>query len=607
MSLHSRFKDDDSGSLRGAFNARAQELMQQVRHDHTDKAAYTELAGLVADACEHFMKAHRIPVPADVDADDAMQEGILQILSIASDPTRNIDTPYDYFSRTLRNVTASMSRDVKEIAESRMEGNDGPRGGVLAGVAEAAGDGLLKPCVDRHRYERLMADLREEHEDHLDELIANNGFTTTERAILEEALAKLIRNKHWQAFSEVIHEYYLGDLMQPLFITSWEKKLPQADGAILKRRMFDVRNGVHELLEEQHPYEYENGMKAKLEAIEEFRRTNREAMPEPVKERRYIPPTDMLRKMGRGYSAELLGKMHGVLMALLSTRANETITLDDGVEMTGAQMAAGRFSNPRSGGKYTIYVDDQATKFFEHELGVKQKREGWLPLSRFDVHIGRTGGEAHRRETFDYLYDLWLHERKVEVGGKKHPARDYIDFCTPVRGHLHEFMQGMELPKSIEGMTMYVSPDLKPFAREHLLCRPEDEQKQWLRIRGVKDGVQQRLHLSGRGKDGRMGVATYLAVILILEDLQKQETISCGEPPAAKKPGELMGKFMIDGKHSALESNTKDGIWLVSPDLVGEGRPLNKEALVELRKRIMEHPQDFPRYTAALSAGNFRE
>jgi hypothetical protein len=605
MGLRSKLNIDDSGNIRAAFNARAQELMTAVRRDHTDKRAYTELASLVTDACDHFMTAHRIPVPRDVDEEDALQEGILLILNIASDPTREIETPYDYFSRTLRNVTANMSRNQKEIAESRMEAGDSEKGGLLSVATE---DDPLKPLrVDRHRYERLMTNLREEYEDDLEDLIANNGFTLAEKAMVEKAMDRLIKDKRWEPFREVIHDYYLGDLLQPLFITTWEQKLPPAEGAMLKRRMFDVRNGMHELLERQHQVEYEDSLKAKLEAIEEFRRTNREPLPEPVKERNYITPSDMIRKLGKGYSSELHQKMHGVLLSLLSTRVHEDVTLDDGAKVEAGKMLVGRFSNPRSGGKYTIYIDDQAKGFFERELGIHQKREGWLPLSRFDVHIGRTGWETHRRETFDYLYDLWRHERKVEVDGKKRPARDYIEFCTPIRGHVHEFMQGMELPKAIEGMTMYVSPDLKPFVRQHLLCRPEDEQKQWLRIRGVKDGVQQRLHLSGRGKDGRMGVATYLAVIMILEDLQKRDIIVCGEPPEPKKPAALMGKFMIDGKHSALESNTRDGIWLVSPDLVGEGRPISKEAVMELRSKIMENPQDYPRYTEVITVPNHRE
>lgn len=97
---------------------------------------------------------------------------------------------------------------------------------------------------------------------------------------------------------------------------------------------------------------------------------------------------------------------------------------------------------------------------------------------------------------------------------------------------------------------------------------------------------------------GRLGLATRLAITMMIEGLNEQETVTV--EGMARPTGELIGKFRPDAKAHVLEK-TDAHAWRVDPVLVGEGRPLNKEAVIALRDNIIQNPENHPRFTDALA------
>lgn len=590
---------ENKSELRGAFNNQAGELITSIRAAKQSgsncKAQENELATLILALFNELIPYHtRKDFKHRADPDDVVQKAAIKAFSVSCDPKYDIPDPYNYFSTILdNNFIMSAARGRHDTRFSELDGHDPD------GANSAAASIVSRESSSFH--EKNAGDIGEKE---LSRLLANNGFTPEEKAAVCDAIRNLAeKHRGWKSYQAKLEEYYFGSLSISSFISKWrsEREEKGEDKEGFNRNRIRYIKALHKKLESSNHELYENGLQTKLLAIEKHRRSRSDIPEVASKERDFISPTEMLTRLRCSPSQEMNNKLTSLITDILEQNPRQEIRLDDGLAPPAQEVFIPHV--PERGGHQTFRIDSKAVGFIQQKLNYHHKRDDWLPLSTFNRLIGRDAHEKHRIETFEHFHELWKNDAKIPVDGTLRPVRDYVGFFTPTRGHHAEFITQMKLPEAIRGKEMYLSPLVKGYAQEHLPLPPAQEQKGWMRIRSENpgEGILQALHLSGRGRNPQMALATYLAVLMKIEELCAQKSITVGDPPVERPPKQLIGKFMVEGKHSPLEVG---GIWLVHPDLVGEGRPINHDNILETRRAMLADPEKHPRFQAAITAND---
>lgn len=615
MSLEALLEINDPKDTRRAFNDRAHDLIDAIRAGNgTQNGAEADLMILVSTAGQQLIRY--LHVPPQITPEDVVQDAAITMLIVARNPQKygEIGTPYDYLLNTMRNHVIHLKTRKRLLTTTDIEALNGESGESTRDVGE---DWQVNASL-RHLRSTYEQELQEELGELFTELRENNGLTRAERKVIEKAAQQLEDNHEQMHLGEIAWEYYMGDLMKPNIITSLATHYNRPEGTI-KRQLSTAREELHTYLEihehalydppraraqeEDDSTETDPSLKEKLERIERYRTMRRGPQDdvEEVMPRHYISPTAMIRRFHKTPGPDLEARLHTLLETMLTTRRDEEILLDDRYELPAHEVFHRSYplhqdGTQHHGGRMTIYIDEQAQGFIGRELGIDYKpaKPGWESVTEFNGRLGRHTGHAravdYDKETFEWLYDLWLHNKDVEIGGVAAKARDHIEFCTSSsHPKAPKYAEGVTLAPEAVGHIMYIDPALEPFAREHLVCAPRNGEKEWLRIHGNNHhSALARLHIT-RPNNHLADLATHLAAISILEELATQPTIETANEP--KKPRQLLGRFLVDGEHGPLE---KHSVWLVDEQLVGEGKPLNKEAVEKRRDAILAHPGDYP-------------
>lgn len=635
MSILKLLDIDNQQDLQPRFNQRVGQLIGQLRNNPANTKAANEMAELVKGLCEHFVSRHYVRIPAQLDADDLIQDVNINFMLAHRVEEKEISNPYHYISTMLRNTLNGKLRGTKVQTSSDLApmSDEGQSAGGLMDLL--ASDGRNER---RHDRDKFRTEVEEEFGDLADEMIANNGFTKHEKNRLIFEFMSLDRLHPDSNCKAMLEKYFFGDLLMPQLYTRLHDELGIPEGTV-KRQMHDAQQWLDEAIADHTEQPARGIIEGKLQNIRAFRasfkgsrkeeppvvtvaddedtaapvRANRPATSDnapPIAKlpsmnipegRTFISPTQMVRRMSRTATPELLYQLHTILLDMLSKRSNENIPFADGTILKARDLFIPH--TPETGGRYTVLIDENTQKFLELEMGLDKKvhPDDWMSVTEFDKHIGRSNKPESLQKTFDFLYELWLNSKTVSIDGKTSSARKHIGFFEPYQGHkAGKFLDGKELPKGedIVGKVMYVSPKLYDFAREHLPYIPEEKHKDWVRIGGQHGGILERLQIYKKPTLEKK-MADTLAVIELLKELNQRGSFELQDPPETKKSADYLGQFMVGRSHSPLES---DGVWLVSPDLIGEGKPINKEAVVAKSKEILARPDEFPAFQKALDA-----
>lgn len=630
MSLLKSLGIDNQQDMRGAFNTRVRGLIDRIRAHDGEAQASNELAELVPQLCELFVRRHYVRIPGGQDEAEVIQSVNVSFMLASRNPERIIDSPYDYVRTMMVNSVLNGKRGQKEFTNT--DGVDGDE--KTAFIETVEDDGRRK---HRHSLDDLKKELDDAHGDDLRDLIRNNGFTLAEKERLQ-ALFDIIEKDHPDTKPKrLLEEYYLGDMLQPGLYSRLTREMKIPEGTV-KRRLSNVHKLIDDAVSTHISDEEDREMlKEKIERIRNFRGSyrpriesdvgfttsqlaieiagydengvqethpgKRPPMAELPAGRHFINCTEMVRKLHHTATPEHVAKVYQLALEMLASRSEEQVKLSDGPVRAAKEVFIA--SRPSGGGRHTIYIDDQAAAFVAEQTQMARSKPNakWLSISAFDKHIGRSAKPDSMQQTFDLLFDLWAKNEPVLIKGKLQPIRSMVDFFDPYNGHSPgKFLEGRELSADVaalvKGKAMYVSPKLRDLAREHLIYKPEEKQKDWMRIVGQQGGVLAALQVY-RKTTLEKKMADHLAVIEILQELQQQRTFMMGDPPEEKKASDYLGQFMIGGSRSPLE---QDGAWLVNPAIIGEGRPLNKAAVVDRARAILDKPEEHPAYAQALAA-----
>jgi hypothetical protein len=290
----------------------------------------------------------------------------------------------------------------------------------------------------------------------------------------------------------------------------------------------------------------------------------------PDTKRVYVPLGVMLRSVGLDASEKNMQRFRDLIGKILLDNSR-FITLSDDHVAAPDKVFFWASSRPDfQGGDNTFYCDDCAGSYLLQEAGMyeqrpKDTRLDWETALQFNLRLGRKSNGTDTSEVEKFLLKT-RGEKSIELDGKQVDPNNYI-----------ALYRSANTKKSAggKGYSIYCSPELEPYAREHLICNVPSGKAHWVN----EEKTMRLLHVKGDFKDR-------YAYREILQEMKTNNPVISFVKPAGDvveaTARKHIGQFRVGGRRSA------GGAWRVDPEILGQ--VIKGEDIKQRRAKILADP-----------------